>query len=103
MLSRSRWTDTAHIIADRTGRTDVPAPTGRGGWRVDQAWITEGLVPAVIDRTQIDIPGPDHKSLCLVLNTELANPSPVVILNHQEDSVVTLSNRTVDYGRTSCS
>lgn len=81
LLRRSRWTDAAHLIADRTGRTDVLAPTGRGGWRVDQAWVTEGLTPAVMEHQHLEVPGTDHRGLLLVLDTDLIDPGLVITPN----------------------
>ncbi|MFD6094688.1 endonuclease/exonuclease/phosphatase family protein [Nocardiopsis flavescens] len=81
LLERSRWTDAAHVIADRDGRTDVLAATGRGGWRVDQAWVTEGLVPAIVDLQPLNVPGSDHKGLLLVMDPGLIDPSLVTVPN----------------------
>jgi endonuclease/exonuclease/phosphatase family metal-dependent hydrolase len=54
LLQASGYVDVAAHLADETGEESYRAPTGTGGIRHDQFWVSERLVPAIRGYRVID-------------------------------------------------
>jgi hypothetical protein len=82
LLARARYTDTAQLVADRTGNPALLAPTGHGGGvRVDWALVTEPIVPAVVDHQALTVSGSDHDAVLVTVDTDLIDPSLTITPN----------------------
>jgi hypothetical protein len=69
-LLNASLTDVAGHLALQTGDNDkYRAPTGAGGSRVDQFWVTPPFVPAIVDYWVVDTELSDHKPIMFVLDT----------------------------------
>lgn len=60
----------AHLATDNPCSGELRAPTGRGGVRVDQIWVTANMVEAVLGYRQIDTGrASDHNAIVVTLDT----------------------------------
>lgn len=84
LFERCRWTDLALHLANLTDdpheQARLLAPTGRGGFAVDQVHVSESVVPAVSRLRQVEIPS-DHRALVWNLDPSLIDPTLTTCLD----------------------
>ncbi|WP_433464045.1 hypothetical protein [Spirillospora sp. CA-128828] len=61
----------AHLATDNPSSTELRAPTGHGGIRVDQVWVTANMVNTVLGYRQIDTGrASDHNAIVVTFSTD---------------------------------
>lgn len=69
-LTRAGMTDAARHLAARTEDPSLLQPTGQGGIRVDQAWCTPSVVPALTAYRRIGHGASDHAAISIDVDTD---------------------------------